>query len=283
VRAFITASLAIAALLGACVPLSPRSGSKPAPTTGGTTLGTTGSTTTNGCLSGSICPPGAWTLTFDDEFNGSSIDTSKWIVDPDYSIDSSQYCDKDSTNLWESNGLAHFETFNVSGTPCPVGNYTGGANLHSVQAFGPGYFESRLKGDPNGGGPAGGSGYWLIGGNSSCGGDFTNGFEADVIEYWYSTGHNAAHWDGYGSCHKKLSQGGGLTASDDFHIWGLLYDETNGITFYRDGVQTFHANEGCSSSTPCTTPIIIKYNDNMEGCCTTGEMQVDWFRYYVAQ
>jgi beta-glucanase (GH16 family) len=231
---------------------------------------------------GSILPSGNWNLVFDDEFNGTSIDTAKWNVDADYKVDSGQYCDKNSTQLTVSGGFANFQAFNVSGTPCPAGT-TGGANLWSLNRYGPGYFEARLKGDPTGGGPAGGSGFWMIGGNYDCQGDMTHGFESDIIEYWNSSGHNAVHWNGYGNCASIADQGGGLTAGDNFHIWGMLYDQNNGATFYRDGVQTFTWNAGCSASTPCTTPLIIKFNNNMNmsACCDFSHpMQVDWVRYY---
>jgi hypothetical protein len=110
----------------------------------------------------------------------------------------------------------------------------------------------------------------------------TAGFEPDIIEYWGGEGHNAVHWGGYGSCHQWRDQGGGLAAADDFHIWGMLYDPLNGVTFYRDGRETWSYNAGCSASTPCTVPLYVKFNNNMQGCCDNSQpMQVDWFRFYT--
>jgi hypothetical protein len=244
----------------------------------------------NGCLPGSTCPPGQWALIFDDEFDGSSIDTTKWLIYPDYYIDSGQYCFKNSTQLTVSGGVASIRGFDTAGTPCPLLSggilSAGGGGLESA-SMPPGYYEARIKADPLGGGPAGmgGSGFWGLtaGGGDHCSGALPVFFEADIIEYWNGGGHSGVIYGDYTRCKTVIYGVDGEQAADQFHIWGMLYDPYNGITYYKDGVQVFSYNNGCSVSTPCVTRFWIEINNNLQAGATdtSHPMLIDWVRVYT--
>src|SRR5690349_8737185 len=101
-----------------------------------------------GCLTDSICPPGRWTLTFDDEFNGNSLDTSKWKVKPAGEVIANQGCSGGSAGISVGGGFLTLSpvepsTVNCSGytpqgacgTPC------GGEEIITPTGYGPGDFE----------------------------------------------------------------------------------------------------------------------------------------------
>jgi hypothetical protein len=276
------------------------------PTTENITLQATQGTVI-GTLPGSILPAApagkTWVNDFDEEFDGSSINTATWQVFNNYTVTSGQYCNRDETQLTVSGGFANFTSFDYRGTPCPQdGTVAGGAAIISQNFYGPGYYEARLIGDPHGGGPDfqsfGGSGFWFDAAMSSRGGNWAqNGTEVDLLEYKNTSAHNEIIWGGYGPFTSDQEYITGLNPSDAFHVWGLYYSPTEGYKFFKDGVQTAptgpgsnvvngFANDGsCTVSTPCTKPMEIFLNNNMEdnGNTTVGTMQVDWVRHYVLQ
>jgi beta-glucanase (GH16 family) len=163
-------------------------------------------------------PPveGNWTKTFDDEFDGTSLDASKWNVKGENYYDKVSHWSAE--NVIVSGGYArlHFEKKTGHQNDDPKRNETPYATgfLDSLDKFAQryGYFESRMK-LPTAPGlwPA----FWLM---PDRGRNFNpkwqrtatevGGMEFDIMEHltrWGPTRYNIAmHWDGYGKDHKAL-------------------------------------------------------------------------------
>jgi len=193
-----------------------------------------------GALPGSILPPGNWAISVHDEFNGTSLDTSIWIsdaTDVGFNSGGGWYTDN-AQALSFGGGLMTMTTF-----PKPPGvvlanppNGEGGGRDTLIRhprrhVWEPGYYESRLKSARTDY-----SIFWVQGMGADCS-QASDGVEADMPEANYNQGQTLLwfHWSGYGSCHQ---QGGMTTVTDgiNFHVYGLDYDATNGMTYYVDGV-----------------------------------------------
>jgi beta-glucanase (GH16 family) len=213
-------------------------------TTGGTTTGgtTTGGTTTGGTTTGGSttttnpAPSGqtasAWTLTYAEEFNGTSLDTSKW-----------------NDNIWyeTSNATKNYTVENGTLKIWPQRDASGNFFNRTIDTDGKyyqtyGYFEIEAK-LPVGKGtwPA----FWLFNHIDN------RRPEIDIMEA-YAGGGVASGWSdanlhptAYGATiWKDQSVNGGFKMvatpdlSADFHKYGLKW-EANKQTFYFDGKEVF--------------------------------------------
>jgi hypothetical protein len=233
------------------------------------------------CLPGSICPPGNWSVAFQDEFTALSVDTSKWVTN--------QTCGRGGDPVNNSltlslpgDGMLHLKPVGPGLKDC---NNRGGFNdgeLYTIPGLvlpngtvccGPGYYEARLKGDANDY-----DAWWTLPNSDiSCSHpNLTDGSEEDIMESAFGNAQNNQHWGGYGACHQAISSGDISSDNDAFHLWGLLWEPTNGFTFYRDGVQTWH-NPGPVNNG--SNPVSMIVNGGYRNQPTTG-LLVDWVRYY---
>jgi hypothetical protein len=210
-----------------------------------------------GGLPGSILPPGNWTLAFNDEFNGTSIDTSKWTYP-------CPRCVVNGGDVIDTLAVVSFSNGHMVFTEEPDGT---GGEVTSINAFGQGYYEARMiPGD-------GWSLFWIISTvNNNCAGDRTHGFEADIYENISSGGQHNVHWNGYRDCHQ--SEGCfdlGLPQTGEY-VFGLWWTDSN-LTFYVDGKQT------CQIGGPNgALPHVIKLT--VAGLGTGIPVRYDWVRYY---
>jgi beta-glucanase (GH16 family) len=219
----------------------------------------------NACLAGSICPPGNWTLVFNDEFNGTTLDTTKWTHPADGGTGRGGDTINDTVALSVSGGLLHLKP----------GSTTQGGEVDSINGFGPGYYEARLQADPGDW-----DAFWIITNppiNFNCQ-PITVGSEVDIMEFVNGrppsqTTQNVI-WGGYSTCLTSDVRSA-ATATDTFHLWGMLWDAAGGFTFYRDGVQTVHFPGPVSTN----LATIILVGTAYPGPSSTG-LLVDWFRYY---
>jgi hypothetical protein len=238
-------------------------------TTGRATEGATGGTIagTNGGLPGSILPPGNWIVAFNDEFNGNSIDTSKWNVGADGSLASGGSWYVVNSTIVVSGGVASLPQYDAEGAGKCSG-CIGGADIGTPHngVFGPGYYEARVQIDPGGWG-----GFWI---SDGWGNTLADAFEADILEFWGCRWQNAVHW-GPGGNHAMVTQAGATDECGAFHIWGMLFDSNNGLTFYVDGAQTYHMDGPAGTNTDFG--IVL---DDMFMGGGTQPMLVDWVRYY---
>jgi hypothetical protein len=239
-------------------------------------------------VTGSILPflpPGTtqWVYMGGDEFNGSSVDYSFWnTTAADGALLDGQICQVRSA-ITESGG-----TLNIVGRdpahcaqqpPYPANGVcsqscAGGEIVSNFpgNSFGPGYYEARIfnKG-------AFYLAFWNEGIHADCQSPAQGGTENDILEGYGGTYQNNIHWGGYGSCHMSMPLTGLGPDDDGYHLYGLRWDPTDGLRFYRDGVETDHFAGPVGNGVTDVRLVSMAYDD------TYGPMQVDWFRYFQAQ
>ena len=194
-------------------------------------------------------PPGdqsQWTITFSDEFDGSSLDTTKWATyrsDGGRNIADAQSWCIDS-NVSVSGGALRLKATNIqshSGYPYS-GSCVSGHNAFN-QMYG--YFESSMK-LPKGAGmwPA----FWLM--PKSSNNSWLWPPEIDIMENLgaytnvvYMTNHYSSNYPQPGIGH---GQTGGVYSGVDysaaFHTFGVLWDSSQ-VVWYIDDIQRFRVTD----------------------------------------
>jgi beta-glucanase (GH16 family) len=180
--------------------------------------------------------PSAWSLTFSDDFSGSSLDAAKWanrLPGPRNSAINT------ANAVTVGGGLLTITTYTDAGV-----NYTGmiGTQDKFEQTYG--YFEARMKFHTS---PGQWSAFWLQSqtyGNP-VGDPAHAGTEIDIVEHRAvnpsSTdlrGHDytALHWDGYATDHQQVAKSNGPLpglGNDTWHTYGLKWSPT-GYEYYFD-------------------------------------------------
>ena len=212
----------------------------------------------------------SYVLTFDEEFNGTAIDKTKWQVTFDGNADRtySTYPNAqfwNSTNLTVVNGVADFAV-----TKCPTGYCTAGITSFLLQTYG--YWEARVKLPANAAGI--GANFWT---------DAKSWVfpENDIIEWSGSTPatyranwHNGASW---------VSVNTVSGADTNFHVVGMLWTPTT-ITWYLDGVQKAQVPTNGAGAVPQWTLLVATVGPfgNLIGSSTVfpAHYQVDYVHIY---
>ena len=178
-----------------------------------------------------------WKIIWQDEFDGTKIDPSKWEVIGDI---------KRRDAFWvKADAFLDGESHLVLRTRQDGSRYTSGA----VRTRGKfehhfGYYECRCRfGTQPGHWPA----FWLMSPSvGRVGDEGRDGTEIDIMEKpWLTDQINyALHWDGYGKDHKskglKVSIPG---ISQGWHTFGLLW-KSDEYVFYIDGKETWRTSAG---------------------------------------
>ena len=217
----------------------------------------------------SILPDGDWELVWHDEFDGTELDRTKW----DYRLSMMGTWHpgwgEEGVRL-DGNSNAVFTVYEKDGMICSSQLQTGHNYMDAVvdrAAYAGhrfvwplgqfkehkylkkyGYFECRCKLQKMDGWW---SAFWLqsptIGTSPE---PEKTGVEIDIMESFWpgKTSKHACHYKGYGSDHGGVVVGEGKEVGDDYHVYGVLWDD-NGYTFYIDGVEDGHA-DGPVSQTP---------------------------------
>ncbi|MCU0780671.1 MAG: family 16 glycosylhydrolase, partial [Akkermansiaceae bacterium] len=188
-------------------------------------------------------PPGlGWVMAWSDEFNGTSVDGSKWSVGTG--------ARRDATNTTSAvsvgNGALTIKTYTEGGK-----HYTGwlGSNGKFENCFG--YWEARIRFNSSAGMW---SAFWLQPyGINNVGDPAGNGTEIDIVEHRRQDSGGGdmrnksamnIHWDGYGADHKSVgatvNNPGANPASlqGNWHTYGLLW-ESGRYRFYIDDVEVW--------------------------------------------
>jgi beta-glucanase (GH16 family) len=182
-------------------------------------------------------------------------------------------CCNNQTNLTVNpggDGLAHFSASASIGSELstPKGLVLSNGSI----CCGPGYYEARLRTDTGHHDT-----FWGIANTDTNCLPLTGGAEFDIIEDIGGGDGSHVHWSGYAGCHQSVSTSSLASSSDAFHIWGLLWDPTNGYTFYRDGVQTFSLAGPVNNGSNLDS--IVLSAGPLSGQNAQG-LLVDWVRYY---
>ena len=243
-------------------------------------------------------PPPGYYLVWSDEFNGTTLDTTKW----DYWLLGGR---RDAVNttaaVAETNGALVISTYTSGGV-----NYT--AIVANDQKFRTkyGYWESSVKwGDTNGMWSA----IWMqsptMGANIND--PFTSGSEIDIAEHRYVDGSGNfianqiqpnVHWNGYGA--DARSSGGnnyGSGLATGFHTYGFLWTPTD-YTISIDGSNVRNWNFGVNGVPVSRSTEWMIFSSEVDDTSTTWaglippggygdlgvtgvKMAIDYARYYA--
>lgn len=185
-----------------------------------------------------------YTMIWNDEFNGTVVDTSKWMYRAEGTIRVFASVSKKTISLNNRGDLV------IKALKDNLGNlYVGQLSTMNKYLTTYGYFECRAKLQTQLGCH---TNFWLQSPTVSVTNNdpATNGAEIDIFEYSRTAPkslYNNLHWNGYGI--ERISTGFSSTISDidtGYHTFGLKWSDKEYI-FYTDGVETWRTNEGVSN------------------------------------
>jgi beta-glucanase (GH16 family) len=248
-----------------------------------------------------------YTLTFSDEFKGSTLDTSVWGTkywwggrtlasngEMQYFADRStavvqQYPDLDPFRISEDPYQTGDGILTITAQPSPDTSLTDGLPYVSglINTYGAfsqtyGYFEISAQ-VPSGQGlwPA----FWLL----PQSGNWPP--EIDVLEllgHDPSTYYVGSHWKDATGKHAFKTQGisAGIDLSDGFHSYGTLWTADT-ITYYLDGIQVFSMATPSGMSEPMYLLAGLAVGGNWPGApdgttAFPAEFQIDYIRAYAS-
>ncbi|PID63154.1 MAG: hypothetical protein CR986_00350 [Ignavibacteriae bacterium] len=223
-----------------------------------------------------------WNLVWNDEFDGITIDTSKWshVTWQKPGIDQPRkdgYWRNDAA-LLDGNGYLKMLVYYDS----VKNRYIDGAiRTRGKYEKKYGYFEIRVKFQKEVGHW---SAFWLFNdGVANVGNEGVDGTEIDIFEKISPTDnklYHTLHWDGYGAHHKSAHKYADIFKLDqEFHTVGVWWQE-NSYTFYIDGIQTWKTDAGGV----CKVPLYIKISDEVgkwAGNIKTASLPDTWLVDYV--
>ena len=183
-------------------------------------------------------PPGQWILTFEDEFDLPTLDSSKWNIRSGVRRDA--HWGKAGV-VTRGDGLLEISTRVESGKIISGAIDT---KTRFEQRFG--YFEARCRLPRVAGHWAA---FWMLSREfGSTDSAKLSGAEVDIFEYHTLLGdnvHHAVHWPRYGSNLLSRKKKTPIVNDEKFHVFGLLW-EANKYIFYVDGAPVWESSEGVS-------------------------------------
>ncbi len=223
-----------------------------------------------------------WKLVWNDEFDGETIDTSKWshVTWQAPGVDQPRKGGywRDDAAVVDGNGylkmLVYYDSIKnryIDGAIRTKGKYE---KMY-------GYFEIRVKFQKEVGHW---SAFWLFNdGVAKVGNEGVDGTEIDIFEKINPTDNklfHTLHWDGYGAHHKSAHKYVDfLRMGKEFHTVGVWWQKDS-YTFYVDGIQTWRTDAGGV----CKVPSYIKISDEIgewAGNIATANLPDVWYVDYV--
>lgn len=193
----------------------------------------------------------AWKLVWNDEFEGTKLDESKWDV-PEYKRRDG-YWSRKAVSL-DGNGTLAIGTLKDGDKFLDACVRTKGKFEHVF-----GYYTARIQLQKEQGHW---SAFWLYNDSvGKVGNEGRDGTEIDIMEKpWLDDRINyALHWDGYGKAHK--SEGKQVKVPgimEGFHTYSLLWTPDEYV-FYVDGKELWRTKAGGV----CQVPLYIKLSDEI--------------------
>ncbi|MFM1767476.1 MAG: hypothetical protein RJA22_5 [Verrucomicrobiota bacterium] len=239
-------------------------------------------------------PGGHWALAWSDEFNGSSLDATRWTA----ATGARRDAQNTAAAVSVTNGALVIRTYTEGGVHKTgfVGSYG-----KFTDAFG--YWEARIRFTSQDGMW---SAFWIQSPtiNNTGNNPNANGTEIDVVEHRNRDGGGTTinnrlvsnvHWDGYGADHKSIGSGlvsnpGSTALQGNWHVFGLLWDR--GVNrFYVDGVEVWSQSTAVSHLNQfiyLTSEVedagwaynIPSGGYGSLGAAANGKMEVDWVRFH---
>jgi beta-glucanase (GH16 family) len=261
-------------------------------------------------------PSGAWHCSFDDEFNGSSLDTSKWspmltagsAYKTGPAFNRACYVDSPQT-ISESGGYLDLSVISSGGRPysCQGTMSTSQSNelagmVVSYQKFSQeyGFFETRASMPPVNF-PGLQETLWLYPENETLYGPWPDSGEIDYAEFYSEYPNNdypAIHYPGSSSDPNAESNNcviSGQSPAGQFHTYALLWTPTT-LTSYYDGVACLtdtyapHVNSPDTAPEPFNQPFFLALTSALGSANgdqfkpgqtpLPATMQVDWVRVW---
>lgn len=239
-------------------------------------------------------PPQGYVLTWQDEFDGTALDTSRWTAVTGPRRDAVNTADAVSVK----DGDLAVTTYTDAGLH-KTGFLTTDGKFETTY----GYFEARIRFSDAGGEWCA---FWLQSPtNGTPKGDPAHaGVEIDVVEHRVTDQSGFPfenyvalnlNWDGYGpdrqNRQKVLQVPGGPTLQGEFHTYGVLWDASS-YTFYVDAIPLWTTSDAvsqrsetlqltCEVSDADWAGFVPKGGYGPHGQSTTG-MQVDYVRVWQA-
>ncbi len=221
-------------------------------------------------------PGKRWQLAWQDEFEGATLDESKWNRLGDW---------KRRDGFWvkEDACLSGKGTLQLR-TRKDGDRYTCGAiNTKGKFEHAFGYYVARCKMPVQ---PGHWPAFWIMSdGVNTVGDDGRDGTEIDIVEMPWRTGQITMnlHWDGYGKAHKSAGTKVTIPALvQGFHDYGLLWTKTEYV-FFVDGKEVWKSSAGGVSQKPeflKLTEEIGKWAGDIKEAQLPDYFEVDYVRVY---
>ena len=210
-------------------------------------------------------PPveGAWTETFDEEFNGNAIDGKKWNIYGENYYDQRTHWAKDEVIVKDGHVTLRYEKKTGAQNDDPKGKVTdyaaGFLDTYGKFAQRYGYWEARMK-LPSA--PGLWPGFWTMPDRGEAYGNkfqrsdtHNDGMELDIMEFlsrWETRRYNVAfHWDGYNAQHRSTGNTKNYVQPDkDGYITAGMLWQPGLIVMYCNGKEVSRFEDARIPSAP---------------------------------
>lgn len=205
-------------------------------------------------------PPGGWTLAWADEFNGTSLDTSKWNIEVNGNGGGNnelQYYTARPENIRVTGGALVIEARKEAymGKQYTSGRIT----TQNKASWQYGRMEARMK-IPTGKGtwPA----FWMLGNSISSVGWPASG-EIDIMEHINSEAviHGTIHWSDQNNAYANYGGPSGSLDYAQYHLYAVEWD-ASAIRWYVDGNKFHEVNiaGGINGTSEFHAPYFLLFN-----------------------
>ena len=231
------------------------------------------------CVNGNAQVTNNLRMVWNDEFNGKTLDATKWKVAPTTWLrQGGSYWSAENYKL-TGNGKLNLSVSERNGKV-----YCGALRTHNLFDKKYGYFEVRCKVPQMKGGWAA---FWMMPYQNQPGNQGNDGTEIDVFESingWKGQINHALHWDGYKDEHKHVSEKMQRPDlyDDNYHVFGVMWTPKEYI-FYIDNKETWRTSTAGVSDVKQYLKLTLEVsNANWPGNWDDQKIKnIDWLIDYV--